>query len=397
MPEAPQMQALAERIEAWLQGATFEGYEPLGFTGLKTFDPPPEALVGQTLGACRPAGEVRVAVVRQRAAGDVPPVAGGPARLRGSSEVHEAEGLSRAVAVLGRPGRADPGVRYRTQGGLVGARTGRRRPARQARAGSVERRVRRVRAHVNRWSPHPHDLARPTHRRRRRARLRRRRVAPGEVVAVCVAQIAVGRGPRTPDRRAPRSAGRRSRARAQARTAGCRPTSSASTSRCTASTAFRAQCAAPTSNASPTSRTRSCTARRVRRPARSLPTAARRAFSSNAPDEPRGPRTARPRRSQTSGARWDSHTVTSAPAGPAVRARGPASVSRTASPFTRVPAPSRSAVPRATNTCTIRARRAPSPWHRAPPGRPRASRRVGGCGSRRRAHGPKPAGRVPPS
>src|SRR4051812_14909336 len=46
MPEAPQMQALAERIEAWLDGATFEGYTPLGFSGLKTYDPPPEALVG---------------------------------------------------------------------------------------------------------------------------------------------------------------------------------------------------------------------------------------------------------------------------------------------------------------------------------------------------------------
>ena len=33
MPEAPQMQALAERVVAWLGGATFEGYEPLGFSG----------------------------------------------------------------------------------------------------------------------------------------------------------------------------------------------------------------------------------------------------------------------------------------------------------------------------------------------------------------------------
>ncbi|HET9728890.1 MAG TPA: DNA-formamidopyrimidine glycosylase family protein [Acidimicrobiia bacterium] len=49
MPEAPQMQALGERIEEWLRGATFEGYEPLGFSGLKTYDPAPEALVGQTL------------------------------------------------------------------------------------------------------------------------------------------------------------------------------------------------------------------------------------------------------------------------------------------------------------------------------------------------------------
>ena len=43
------MQALAERIEAWLEGATFEGYEPLGFSGLKTYEPPPDALVGATL------------------------------------------------------------------------------------------------------------------------------------------------------------------------------------------------------------------------------------------------------------------------------------------------------------------------------------------------------------
>jgi formamidopyrimidine-DNA glycosylase len=43
------MQALAERIGEWLDGATFEGYNPLGFTGLKTYDPPPEALVGQSL------------------------------------------------------------------------------------------------------------------------------------------------------------------------------------------------------------------------------------------------------------------------------------------------------------------------------------------------------------
>jgi formamidopyrimidine-DNA glycosylase len=49
MPEAPQMQALAERIEAWLRDAKFEGYEPLGFSGLKTYEPPPDALVGASL------------------------------------------------------------------------------------------------------------------------------------------------------------------------------------------------------------------------------------------------------------------------------------------------------------------------------------------------------------
>ena len=49
MPELPQMQALSERIDTWLRGATFEGYEPLGFTGLKTAVPSPDELIGRTL------------------------------------------------------------------------------------------------------------------------------------------------------------------------------------------------------------------------------------------------------------------------------------------------------------------------------------------------------------
>ncbi len=43
------MQALAERIAAWLDDAVFEGYELLGFSGLKTYEPPPDALVGTKL------------------------------------------------------------------------------------------------------------------------------------------------------------------------------------------------------------------------------------------------------------------------------------------------------------------------------------------------------------
>jgi formamidopyrimidine-DNA glycosylase len=46
MPEMPQMQALSERLDAWLAGARLTGYEPLGFSALKTFAPPPEAVVG---------------------------------------------------------------------------------------------------------------------------------------------------------------------------------------------------------------------------------------------------------------------------------------------------------------------------------------------------------------
>ncbi len=43
------MQALAERLDALLGGATFGGAQPLQFSALKTFDPSPDALTGKTL------------------------------------------------------------------------------------------------------------------------------------------------------------------------------------------------------------------------------------------------------------------------------------------------------------------------------------------------------------
>jgi formamidopyrimidine-DNA glycosylase len=45
----PQMQALAERLSETLAGSSLEGFEPLGFSGLKTFAPPPESLIGATV------------------------------------------------------------------------------------------------------------------------------------------------------------------------------------------------------------------------------------------------------------------------------------------------------------------------------------------------------------
>jgi formamidopyrimidine-DNA glycosylase len=49
MPELAQMQALAERLEAAVGGGTVAGLDPIQFAALKTFDPPPEALVGRRL------------------------------------------------------------------------------------------------------------------------------------------------------------------------------------------------------------------------------------------------------------------------------------------------------------------------------------------------------------
>jgi formamidopyrimidine-DNA glycosylase len=49
MPESPEMQALSERIGSALTGATFERAEPMSFSSLKTFAPPPEELRGKRL------------------------------------------------------------------------------------------------------------------------------------------------------------------------------------------------------------------------------------------------------------------------------------------------------------------------------------------------------------
>jgi formamidopyrimidine-DNA glycosylase len=49
MPELPQMQALSERLERALKGAKLAGLDALQFSALKTFDPPPETLIGREL------------------------------------------------------------------------------------------------------------------------------------------------------------------------------------------------------------------------------------------------------------------------------------------------------------------------------------------------------------
>ena len=51
MPEYPEMQALAERVEEALGGATVLGVDPIQFSALKTVEPAPETLAGSVLRA----------------------------------------------------------------------------------------------------------------------------------------------------------------------------------------------------------------------------------------------------------------------------------------------------------------------------------------------------------
>jgi formamidopyrimidine-DNA glycosylase len=49
MPEAPEMQALAERLRDRIEGRTLQRIDPLQFSALKTFSPAPEELYGRAV------------------------------------------------------------------------------------------------------------------------------------------------------------------------------------------------------------------------------------------------------------------------------------------------------------------------------------------------------------
>jgi formamidopyrimidine-DNA glycosylase len=49
MPELPEVQAHAERLDADFAGTALEAFRPISFTALKTFSPAPEVAVGQEL------------------------------------------------------------------------------------------------------------------------------------------------------------------------------------------------------------------------------------------------------------------------------------------------------------------------------------------------------------
>jgi formamidopyrimidine-DNA glycosylase len=94
VPELPEMQALAERLDGLLASATLAGSELLQFSALKTFDPSPESLAGRRLDRVGRRGKYLVLEF------------GGPRML-----VHLSQG--------GRVDVEDPPKRTRPRGGVV--------------------------------------------------------------------------------------------------------------------------------------------------------------------------------------------------------------------------------------------------------------------------------------
>ena len=334
MPEAPQMQALAERIGAWLEGATFEGYAPLGFTGLKTYDPPPEALIGQTLervdrrakyvscgstttcASCSTSRRPAASTSRNR-------------RRRRNRRAQSCGGTSpddRAVLVR------EHGTERKAGWWVLGP--GRRRSPRGARTGSDERRVRAV-------APR-----RPTDGRRIHTILRDQRTVAG--VGRGYADDVLHRAKLSPyaslKSLTPKKRERLIAAlhevldegleRERTRTGGLsREQARRALHRARQGGRARARCAAPTSSASRTSHTKSCTARIVRPAARSSPTVGCRGSSS-----------------ESARSAHISQITSCASSPPPVSWSAPASVSRTASPGWSDSDPARSAVPVATKS-----------------------------------------------
>ena len=144
MPEAPQMQALAERVAEWLVGRDLRGLRPARLH--RAEDGRPAAGGARRRASSRVDRRAKYVTLHfdNDLRDHVPPLAGGPARLRAAAEEDAAEGLGRALAVLRRPRGAAARVRHRTQGGLVGARARRRRA--RSRSSDPRRRARSSRS-----------------------------------------------------------------------------------------------------------------------------------------------------------------------------------------------------------------------------------------------------------
>jgi formamidopyrimidine-DNA glycosylase len=63
VPELPEVQALAERLDGILRGAVVSELVPMQFAALKTYDPPPESLIGRAVDGVARRGKYLVATL----------------------------------------------------------------------------------------------------------------------------------------------------------------------------------------------------------------------------------------------------------------------------------------------------------------------------------------------
>ena len=93
VPELPEMQALSERLDALLAGATLRRADLLGFSSLKTYAPTPDSLQGHRLLSVGRRAKYLVWDVRRRQPHRAASLPGRPPRHRGAAQEDQAPGL----------------------------------------------------------------------------------------------------------------------------------------------------------------------------------------------------------------------------------------------------------------------------------------------------------------
>ncbi len=216
MPEMPEVQALAERLDEVLAGAQLEGLDALQFSSLKTYAPRPADAVGLTIER----------VTR-----------------RGKYLVYELGGGLRVLVHLSQGGRVDveaPPKSTKPRGAVLRIRA-HQRPSvlvkefgKERKAGwwvlapgddgplaklgpeIASERADELFRTERRHAPCAHDPAGSAHGGRCRARVQRRHHASSQALPICLAREARRRRAGTTDHRHPRHPRRRARGRATA-------------------------------------------------------------------------------------------------------------------------------------------------------------------------------------
>ncbi len=282
MPELPEVEIVARRLDAALTGADVESALAPGMNVMKTFEPPLEALAGREPTGVRRVGKMPVVEFGRPVAAGPPDVGGPAARLR-QAGLAQGPRLAGADPARGRARAAPARVRHQAArlGEAAGERGGRRgRDGRDAGAGSLAPAAARAVRRADRPAAPPAPAAAPpAGHRRHRPLLGRRDPLGGAPLALQEGLRAVRR--RRSSGCTPRCTSSATRSTTTRRRSAPRcPTRCRCRSRSTGARASPARAAGRRSRPSSSPSTRPTTARGSRPAAASSRTAASRNFSS---------------------------------------------------------------------------------------------------------------------
>ncbi len=115
------MQALAERLDALVGGSVVAGLDPIQFAALKTYEPPPDSLVGRRLEGWGRRGKYLVGQHEGGLRLLMHLSQGGRVEIQDPPKTSRPKHGVVRLRYEDRPALPGQGVRHRAQGGLVGA------------------------------------------------------------------------------------------------------------------------------------------------------------------------------------------------------------------------------------------------------------------------------------